>query len=466
MPKTPGITLAAAACALALLPAAVCAQSEWQSAGTLSVPQYLYSFLASTPQGHLLATTINSSAADAPPTAIPAVLILNPTSASPEVRELLRLEFAPQRGYSGIACNADSTIFVSGDTGDATTSFIRKFRPDGTPETSFADGGVLKPGRRCLGLEVIGNHLLAAVDWGKVFVYDINTGREVGRLPVATSKSTVFVRDICLDPRSLRVFGVAGGGLVTWGGGTPWEPQTYSFRELAPKTTEPRSGEGISMDPFKRTVLVTPIPGNTLVEVYGSGQIKRYPISTADSDAHLADSVMSFDGRTLFISDMRGRRIHLLTRTAEQLETMIAAVRPSMPTLSTTSTAPAAAPFIDTSTSPAPAIVEWHDSYEEVLQVARQQGRPMLVYFKAKGAKPSEDFEKNVLGQPEFRARSTRFINVMEDVSLSRRTAARFGVVRVPTVVLLRSDGENVAEFRGTIPANELLSAMDLVPGG
>lgn len=464
MPKSLCLCLAAAYALM--LPAAGSAQSEWQSAGTLAVPQYLYSFLASTPQGHLLATTINSSAPDSPPTSIPAVLILNPTSARPEVRELLRLEFAPQRGYSGIACNADSTIFVSGDTGDANTSFIRKFRPDGTAETTFADGGVLKPGRRCLGLEVIGKHLLAAVDWGKVFVYDIETGREVGRLPAAVSNTSVFMRDICLDPRSLRVFGVAGGGLVTWGGGTPWEPQGYTFRELAPKTTEPRSGEGISMDPFKRTVLVTPIPGNTLVEVYGSGQIKRYPITTADSDAHLADSVMSFDGRTLFVSDMRGRKIHLMTRTAEQLESLIATVRPSIPTTASTSTVPAATPFVDTSATAAPATVQWHGSYEDVLQMAREQGRPMLVFFKAKGAKPSEDFEKNVLAQPEFRARSTRFINVAEDIALNRRTAARFGVVRVPTVVLLRSDGENVAEFRGTIPASELFAAMDLVPGG
>lgn len=451
---------------LAAVPLAAPAQTEWQSSGTLAAPQYLYSFLASTPQGHLLATTINSSAQDAPPRAIPALLILNPTSARPEVRELLSLEFDPQRGYSGIACNADSTFFISGDTGDSATSFIRKFRPDGTPETTFADGGVLKPGRRCLGMDVIGNQLLAAVDWGKIFVYDINTGKELGRLPAATGPNTFFLRDIAIDPRSLRVFGVAGGGLITWGGGTPWEPTKYSFRELAPKTTEPRSGEGISIDPFKRTVLITPIPGNQLIEVYGTGQIKRYTVSTADTDAHLADSVMSFDGRTLFISDMRGRKIHLMTRTADQLETVMAAVRPTMPA-ATSTTGPT--PFVNTSptaTAAAATPTDWHDSYETVLQEAREKGRPMLVYFKAKGAKPSEDFEKNVLGQTDFMARSSRFINVMEDVSVNRRTAARFGVLRVPTVVLLNSQGESIAEFRGTIPASELFSAMDLVPGG
>lgn len=465
--------IATALAALTLLIAAPLAgESDWRSAGTMKVPPYLYNFLGSTPQGHLLATTINSNDAGAPPVEIPALLILDPTSPNPQVRELLKVPFPSNRGYSGIACNADSTFFISGDTGETATSFVRKFKPDGSPDTTFGQGGVLMPKRRCLGIDVIGNHLLMAVDWGKINVYDIATGREVGQLPPAPTPQGkpaaefYFVRDIAIDPRSMRVFGVAQGGLSTWGGGAPWEPSQYSWRELAPRTTEPTSSEGVCIDAFQRTVLITPIPGNTLVEVHGNGRLVRYPIPTAAADTHLVDSVVSFDGRTLFVSDVRGRKIHLMTRTMVESAAPVFVAKATS-AVSDTTTGAGGSPFVaGASGATAAAPVAWLESYESHVQQARQSGRPMLVYFRAPDAKPSRDFEASVLRLPEFAARAQRFINVREDVSINRRAAARFGVVRVPTIVLLNAAGDSVAEFRGIIPASDLLAAMDTVPGG
>lgn len=454
---------------------ALAADSDWRSAGTMRVPPRLYNFLATTPQGHLIATTINSEDAGRPPANIPALLILNPTSSSPEVRELLRIPFDSNRGFSGIASNPDSTFFISGDTGDTRTGFVRKFLPDGSPDTSFGDAGVLLPGRRCLGIDVIGGNLLMAVDWGKINVYDVKTGRMTGSLPPAPvpqgppAADALFVRDVAIDPRSMRVFGVVQGGLVTWGGGAPWEPAKYQFRELAQRTTPPTASEGVCIDPFQRTVLITPIPGNTLVEVHGNGRLVRYPIPTAQPDTHLVDSVISFDGTTLFISDVRARQIHLMTRTNVEgaAPVFVAPATVSATTTTAGASDPATSPFVATGATGAaagtPTPITWFESYETVVQQARQQRRPMLVYFRATGAKPSQDFENSVLKLAEFSARASRFVNVRVDAATNRRTAASFGVVRVPTVILFNGAGDSIAEFRGVIPASDLLAAMDSV---
>ncbi len=423
-------------------------ETQWRPEGTLAVPPFAYSFLAATPRGDLLAATFNSSNPGDPPMELPALLIRNPTSARPEVVELSRHPFEPQRGYGGIASDADGNYFVSGDTGEASTSFVRKFREDGTPDRSFANGGVLRPGRRCMGLEVLGDFLLVTADWGQVLVFDAETGRPIGA--TARPPRPIYVRDIAIDPRSMRIFGVAQGGVVTWGRAAPWEASNYYFRPISQSRTEPRAGEGISVDPFRRTVLITPVRGNTLLEIEGSGRVTRTVVTTADSNAHLCDNVISFDGTVLFVSDILDRKIHVLRRPLPQEEPVVARATPRTTTDETTT---------DTGeTAPRPT---WHRSYTDVVQMAREENRPMIVYFRRPDFDPCTELEREVLLTNEFNRRAQNFVCVFEDVTRSRLLAYRFGAHRIPHLVILDPQGETLAEFSFDIPADALFAAME-----
>ncbi|MDX1973435.1 MAG: hypothetical protein SFY68_12960 [Candidatus Sumerlaeia bacterium] len=424
------------------------ASANWVNVGKLNVPPYYYSFLAPTPDGNLLAATFNSTPLNTPPTDLPALLIVNPASEAPQVLELSRVSFQPQRGYGGIATDEEGNYYVSGDTGDATTSFIMKFNRDGSQNAQFGANGTLLPGRRCLGMDVFGPYLVVAMDWGRIWVFDRFTGRKSGELE--QTPSPFFMRDIAIDPKSLRIFGVAEGGLLTFGNGTPWLPKEYKFRQLAPKSAEPRSGEGISIDPLRRTVLITPIPGNTLNEIQGNGQINRFPITTATPDAHLADSVLSFDGQYLFVSDMRGRTIHVMQRNVDQI---IAATG----RVSATGTTSAVS---GQGTVPAP---QWNLSYEAVIEEARTQKRPIIIYFRSAGA--TDDFENNVMLTDLFNqhAHNGNYVCVFEDVSKSRLLAYKFGVYRVPHISIISPYGGTAAEFTYQINADDLFKAMNAV---
>ncbi|MGF1572082.1 MAG: hypothetical protein ACFCU1_03345 [Sumerlaeia bacterium] len=435
-------------CLIMILPAVGFA--NWVNVGKLNVPAYYYSFLAPTPDGNLLAVTVNSTPLNTPPTEIPALLIVNPASAQPEVHELSRVAFDPQRGYGGIASDEEGNFYVSGDTGDPTTSFVLKYRGDGTPFTDFGRNGAIFPGRRCLGMDVFGPYLLVAMDWGRIWIFDRFTCRKINEL--SQTPTPFFMRDIAIDPKSLRIFGVAEGGLLTFGNGSPWTPKEYQFRQLTPKTAEARSGEGVSIDPLRRTVLITPIPGNTLNEVQGNGQVNRYPISSAAEDAHLADSVLSFDGQFLFVSDMRARTIHVMQRNVDQIISATGQVS-AQGTTSSIGT---------TGNIPPP---EWALSYEAVIEEARSQQRPIIVYFRSQGA--TEEFEQNVILTYPFnkRANDGKYVCVFEDVSKSRLLAYRFGVYRVPHISIISPNGTTAAEFTYNINAEELFRTMDSVAG-
>jgi len=414
---------------------------KWVSDGTLDLPFNAYSFLAATATGDLVAATFNTSAQDiGSATELPVLLIGSPGSPKPTVEVLCRYKFDAQRGYGGVACTSTS-IFVSGDTGDPSTSFVAKFDLSGKPDVDFGKDGMVRPGKRCLGIDAFAGHVLVAVDWGQVLLLDATTGESNGSMP--PSDSTVYVRDIALDPKSLRVFGVAAGGIVTWGGGTPWTPLDYKYRVVVPGSTRARAGEGISFDPLRGTLLITPIPGNVLREIHGTGAADLWSIATAPPDAHLCDSAMSADGTAVYISDMVGQRIHRMRR-----EMMLPPFAPAYarPSRTLPPTVPAA---------------QWHRSYAEVVEGTRAQGRAMAIYFRRAGDAVCEDFEASVLKTDDFNRRAANFVCVFEDVDQSPLLAHRFGVYSSPYICILDRTGEVVGEFRDNVDTAQLFAAME-----
>ncbi len=136
------------------------------------------------------------------------------------------MSFDPQRGYGGVASDMNGAFFLTCDTGKNDTCTVRKYLPAGSPDTSFGEGGQIRPGRRCMGVDVLGHYLLLSVDWGQVQIYRSDTGAFQGTL--AAAPSNTLMHDIAIDPKSMRVFGVAQGAVLTGGSRSPVEPHRLS----------------------------------------------------------------------------------------------------------------------------------------------------------------------------------------------------------------------------------------------
>jgi len=433
-----------------LFPSFLSAQTAWTPAGSLNLPPDNYSFLATSPSGDLMVTTYNNMAATEAPADIPAILIRNPTSEDPQIKHLCQVTFASQRGYSGICCDQAGFFYLSGDTGDAFSCFLRKFKPDGTPDTGFGTEGIVMPRRRCLGVDIVGNYLILAVDWGEIQVYNPSNGELLGT--IRRPQELHYVRDIAIDPTSMRIFGVAAGSVVMWEGGTPWEPDKYSFSALTPPSGIVRSGEGISIDPIARSALVMPIRGNTLFEVRSKNEITKTIIPEARADGHIVDTALSFDGTTLFLTDILGKRILVMKRSLSVDSGRIEATSPVTPSAAV----PSPAPVNVSAAKP----VEWQKSYMDVVERARREGKPMVVYFRKQGVSKCDEVETNILLTPEFNSRAQGFYCVFEDLAQSTLTAHRLGVYRVPHITILDKKGETIARYTFRITAEDLFAAI------
>ena len=428
---------------------------QWAPGIRLNIPQYPYGFLTASPSGDLLITTINTTTQ---PREIPALLIKNPTTAQPTVIELCKVGFQSQRGFGGIACDQEGYFYLSGDTGDRATCFVQKYTPSGQVDSRFGVNGTIKPQRRCLGLDVVGKYLLLAVDWGEILIFESPTGIQTGI--IKRPSIDYFVRDISIDPTTMNIFGVARGGIVVWHGGSPWEPNKYTFDEWmpAPAAGIVRAGEGISFDPIKRAALITPAPGNTLFEVSGKGSVNQAVISIVASNKHLADSCLSFDGNTLFVTDIISHSIYTMTRVLTNESTTIT------PTyvMSTTTVKPIPTPLQQTAEK-IPR-VEWHRSYLQAVEQARRQQRPMIVYFRKNGFPKCIDVENNILLTDEFNRIAQNYVCVFEDVAYNTLTAYRLGVYRVPHIQVQDAQGNIIGRIVFNINRDNLFKIIPAIP--
>jgi len=429
----------------------------WETSGSLQLPQLEspYSFLASTPQGELIATTFNEGPERRN---LPVLAIKVAENGSASMRTVCTNEFESYRGYSGVACDHEGNIYLSADMGDPARCWVRKYRPDGTFDLSWGKQGSLQPGRRCLGVEVWDDRLLLLVDWAQVLCFDTKTGVSKGGTS-APSLRNVLVRDIMIDATTLSILGVAAGGLVAWEGGTPQQPQGYEFRQLTPSTVSPMAGEGIALDPLGGVAMMTPAPGNTIVELRRDGSSRVSVVTQAQPTTRLIDTVTSFDGQSLFVSDFTQRTIHLMRRSANMQagwstpnpEFALAAPRPLPPGQSK---APAATQ---------PSTVAWYGDYGKSLEYARSQRLPTLVYLRRDSNAACEALESTFLLSPHFTtaALDAQLVCVTVNADEEKLLALRLGFSQPPAILLLTRDGTISSRYESEIVPKELLAGIE-----
>lgn len=420
--------------------------AQWQPVGTLDLPDYAYSFLATTPDGNLLAATFNNQSMESKnKVRIPALLIESPKYPNPKVTQLCMFEFENQRGYGGIASDNWGNFFVSGDTGERDTSFFAKFDSEGKIVREFGRRGVVFPKRRCLGIEVLGRFLFLAVDWGEILVFDSKTGKLSGKVPPAPGE--VYLRDVAINPRTLELFGVAKGGVIRWSKGVPWSPEKYQISRVSPEMGILRSGEGIGIDPFTGRILISPIPGKVLQEITEEGIVAQTVVTTTLANAHLADSVLSFDGKTLYLSDMAAKKIHILQRQSVSPRKLQVVKGSGKQAGNQGAVKP----------------VKWFRSYSKVVQAARDRQLPMVVYFGSQNVGKCQEVQESLFKTENFQRKAQDFVCVYEDVASNRLMAYRLGVYRVPHVILLGRNGETVGEYTFNINPGDVFDKMEKI---
>lgn len=108
--------------------------------------------------------------------------------------------------------------------------------------------------------------------------------------------------------------------------------------------------------------------------------------------------------------------------------------------------------------------LSWYKTVDEGLQVAKQQSKPMLVYFWAIWCKYCEKLHTEVYPSAEInKMLRDDFVLVAVDLDVNKEDARSFNVQYPPHLVFLSPEGKILTRIPGYLSGEELLPIMKQV---
>lgn len=343
--------------------------------------------------------------------------------------------FPAQRGYSGIAVTPEGALYFSADGGSPAQSFIKKFTPDGNPDTAFGTDSIIKgTTNRFLGIDFSEGFLFVAIDWGQVLILD---GKNGNLLSSVKSPETVYVRDIAINPTNKEIYAVAAASIYKWTDGSPQQPSGYRFVRLhyIPEG-KPKSGEGIFFEPYYGHIYATLSLGEL-----GRGLQILSPAGQLIQKIHqldlIGDCAISPDGDLLFLTAIQKRQIYCFARKGSTYEKLVA-----IPTLPQVSPAPA-------TTQQPPLTRQWRTnlsaSFSEVIRSPTSYSYVAAVFYSPDHLLSYKFLTEILLD--EFRSHYPRMLWTKVDIKEQPGFLSSYNIFRVPTIIVFNARGEELLKL-------------------
>ncbi len=107
--------------------------------------------------------------------------------------------------------------------------------------------------------------------------------------------------------------------------------------------------------------------------------------------------------------------------------------------------------------------IEWVTSHAEGLRLARETGRPALVFFTADWCGPCVEMKKYIWSERRVVAASRKLVAIYLDADKEPEAFAGYKVRGIPAVFFLSPQGDKIASFSGERSAVNLARQIDAV---
>ena len=105
--------------------------------------------------------------------------------------------------------------------------------------------------------------------------------------------------------------------------------------------------------------------------------------------------------------------------------------------------------------------IQWVKDYREGLSMARETGRPAMVFFTATWCASCKSLINNAFSNSRVARAANQLIPIYLDVDQNRKIAIDYNIRGVPTVFFLDSQGKPRMRLVGPYDAQTYIDAMD-----
>ena len=110
--------------------------------------------------------------------------------------------------------------------------------------------------------------------------------------------------------------------------------------------------------------------------------------------------------------------------------------------------------------------IQWVKDYREGLSMARETGRPVMVFFTATWCASCKSLINNAFSDARVAQAANQVIPIYLDVDKNRQIAMDYNIRGVPTVFFLNSQGEPKMRLVGPYEAQAYIDAMNKMVSG
>jgi len=107
--------------------------------------------------------------------------------------------------------------------------------------------------------------------------------------------------------------------------------------------------------------------------------------------------------------------------------------------------------------------IQWVQDLREGLRLAKETGKPAMLYFTADWCAPCVELKKYVFTDKRVVAASLRLVNIYIDVDKNYDLLAEYKVRGIPAIFFLSPRGEIVERFSGDRSAAGFVKKMNAV---
>ena len=93
--------------------------------------------------------------------------------------------------------------------------------------------------------------------------------------------------------------------------------------------------------------------------------------------------------------------------------------------------------------------IQWVQDLSEGLRLARETGKPAMLYFTADWCAPCVELKKYVFSNKRVAEASTRLVNIYIDVDKNFDTLSVYKVRGIPAIFFLNPSGEIIERYSG-----------------
>jgi thiol:disulfide interchange protein len=104
--------------------------------------------------------------------------------------------------------------------------------------------------------------------------------------------------------------------------------------------------------------------------------------------------------------------------------------------------------------------IQWVPDLNEGLRLAKENGKPVMLYFTADWCGPCQALKKGAFSDKRVAEASRKLVNIQIDHDKNPESFSAYRINAIPAILFLAPSGELISRYRGDFSSGDFVKSM------